>query len=56
MHANGASMFFIVMYLHLLRGLYYGSYASPRELEWIAGVIISLLTIITAFIGFVLLP
>ena len=54
MHANGASMFFIVVYLHLLRGLYYGSYTSPRELVWIVGVIILLLMIITAFIGYVL--
>ena len=55
MHANGASMFFIVVYLHLLRGLYYGSYAAPRELVWILGVAILLLMIITAFIGYVLL-
>ena len=54
MHANGASMFFIVVYLHLLRGLYYGSYTSPRELVWIVGVIILLLMILTAFIGYVL--
>lgn len=54
MHANGASMFFIVVYLHMFRGLYYGSYASPRELVWIVGVIIFLLMIVTAFIGYVL--
>lgn len=54
MHANGASMFFIVVYLHLLRGLYYGSYSSPRELVWIVGVVILLLMILTAFIGYVL--
>jgi len=54
MHANGASMFFIVVYLHLLRGLYYGSYTSPRELVWIVGVVILLLMILTAFIGYVL--
>jgi len=54
LHANGASMFFIVVYLHILRGLYYGSYASPRELVWILGVAILLLMIITAFIGYVL--
>lgn len=54
MHANGASMFFIVVYLHMFRGLYYGSYASPRELLWCIGVIILLLMIITAFIGYVL--
>lgn len=50
-HANGASMFFIVVYLHIFRGLYYGSYASPRELVWCLGVIILLLMILTAFIG-----
>jgi ubiquinol-cytochrome c reductase cytochrome b subunit len=54
MHANGASMFFIVVYLHIFRGLYYGSYASPRELVWCLGVVIFLLMIITAFIGYVL--
>ena len=54
MHANGASMFFIVVYLHLFRGLYYGSYASPRELVWIVGAVILLLMILTAFIGYVL--
>jgi ubiquinol-cytochrome c reductase cytochrome b subunit len=54
MHANGASMFFIVVYIHMFRGLYYGSYASPRELLWCIGVVILLLMIITAFIGYVL--
>ena len=54
MHANGASMFFIVVYVHMFRGLYYGSYASPRELVWCLGVIIFLLMILTAFIGYVL--
>ena len=54
MHANGASMFFLVVYMHIFRNLYYGSYASPRELVWIMGVIILLLMIITAFIGYVL--
>lgn len=54
MHANGASMFFIVVYIHMFRGLYYGSYTSPRELLWIIGVAILLLMIITAFIGYVL--
>jgi ubiquinol-cytochrome c reductase cytochrome b subunit len=54
MHANGASMFFIVVYLHMFRGLYYASYASPRELVWCLGVAILLLMIITAFIGYVL--
>ena len=54
MHANGASMFFIVVYSHMFRGLYFSSYSSPRELTWIAGVAILLLMIITAFIGYVL--
>jgi ubiquinol-cytochrome c reductase cytochrome b subunit len=54
LHANGASMFFIVVYLHLFKGLYYGSYARPRELLWCVGVVILLLMIITAFIGYVL--
>ena len=54
MHANGASMFFIVVYLHIFRGLYFGSYASPRELVWCIGVVILLLMILTAFIGYVL--
>ena len=53
-HANGASMFFIVTYIHMFRGLYYGSYSSPRELVWCVGVIIFLLMILTAFIGYVL--
>jgi len=54
MHANGASMFFIVVYLHMFRGLYYGSYAKPREFVWCVGVVIFLLMILTAFIGYVL--
>lgn len=53
-HANGASMFFIVVYIHIFRGLYYGSYTSPRELVWGVGVIILLLMILTAFMGYVL--
>ena len=53
-HANGASMLFMVVYIHMFRGLYYGSYASPREFLWCIGVIILLLMIITAFIGYVL--
>lgn len=53
-HANGASLFFIVVYLHVFRGLYYSSYARPRELVWIIGVVILLLMILTAFIGYVL--
>jgi ubiquinol-cytochrome c reductase cytochrome b subunit len=53
-HMNGASMFFIVVYLHMLRGLYYGSYKEPRELLWILGVVILLLMMATAFMGYVL--
>ncbi len=53
-HANGASMFFIVVYIHTFRGLYYGSFTHPREALWCVGVIILLLMIITAFIGYVL--
>ena len=54
MHANGASMFFICVYIHIARGLYYGSYTKPRELLWSVGVIIFLLMMGTAFIGYVL--
>jgi hypothetical protein len=53
-HANGASFFFIVVYIHLFRGLYYNSYAQPRERVWLLGVIILLMMILTAFIGYVL--
>ena len=53
-HANGASMFFIVLYCHLFRGLYYGSYLYPRRFLWCTGVVIFLLTMGTAFIGYVL--
>jgi ubiquinol-cytochrome c reductase cytochrome b subunit len=53
-HMNGASMFFIVVYIHMFRGLYYGSYKHPRELLWILGVVILLLMILTAFMGYVL--
>lgn len=53
-HANGASMFFIVVYIHLFRGLYYSSYIYPRELLWVIGVFILLLMIVTAFLGYVL--
>ena len=54
LHANGASIFFIVIYLHIARGLYYGSYISPRNWVWISGVVIFLVLIGTAFIGYVL--
>ena len=53
-HANGASMFFLAAYIHTFRGLYYGSYKAPRELMWILGVIILLLMMATAFMGYVL--
>ena len=54
MHANGASMFFIAVYIHIFRGLYYGSYKAPREVVWILGVIIFLLMMATGFMGYVL--
>jgi len=53
-HANGASMFFIVVYCHIFRGLYFGSYIHPRGLLWLSGVIIFLLMMATAFMGYVL--
>jgi quinol-cytochrome oxidoreductase complex cytochrome b subunit len=53
-HANGASMFFIAVYLHTFRGLYYGSYTAPRTHLWGIGVIILLIMILTAFLGYVL--
>jgi len=53
-HANGASMFFVAVYIHICRGLYYGSYTKPREMVWNLGVIIFLLMMGTAFIGYVL--
>jgi ubiquinol-cytochrome c reductase cytochrome b subunit len=53
-HQNGASMFFIVTYIHIFRGLYYGSYKAPRELLWMLGVIILLVMMATAFMGYVL--
>ena len=54
MHAVGASMFFMVVYIHIFRGLYYGSYKRPRELLWFIGIIILLLMMATAFLGYVL--
>jgi ubiquinol-cytochrome c reductase cytochrome b subunit len=54
LHANGASMFFIVVYCHIFRGLYYGSYIFPRARLWISGVLIFLLMMATAFMGYVL--
>jgi quinol-cytochrome oxidoreductase complex cytochrome b subunit len=53
-HANGASFFFIVVYIHIFRGLYYNSYVTPRELLWNLGVIILIVMILTAFLGYVL--
>lgn len=53
-HANGASFFFIAVFLHMARGIYYGSYERPRGLLWASGVAIFFLMIITAFIGYVL--
>jgi ubiquinol-cytochrome c reductase cytochrome b subunit len=53
-HMNGASMFFIVVYIHIFRGMYYGSYKAPRELLWMTGVALFLLLMATAFMGYVL--
>ena len=53
-HANGASMFFVVVYIHIFRGLHYGSYKAPREMIWLLGVVIFLLMMATAFMGYVL--
>ena len=53
-HANGAAAFFVVIYLHIFRGFYYGSYKAPREMVWLLGVVIFLLMMATAFMGYVL--
>ncbi len=53
-HANGASAFFAVVYLHIFRGFYYGSYKAPREMVWLLGVVIFLLMMATSFMGYVL--
>jgi ubiquinol-cytochrome c reductase cytochrome b subunit len=53
-HANGASLFFIAVYMHIFRGLYYGSYKEPREVTWIIGMLIYLAMMATAFMGYVL--
>ncbi len=53
-HMNGASMFFIIIYIHIFRGMYYGSYKAPRELLWMTGVTLFLLLMATAFMGYVL--
>ena len=54
MHANGASMFFMVVYAHIFRGLYYGSYIYPRQKLWMSGIVIYILMMGTAFMGYVL--
>jgi len=53
-HANGASAFFVVIYIHIFRGFFYGSYKAPREMVWLLGVVIFLLMMATAFMGYVL--
>jgi ubiquinol-cytochrome c reductase cytochrome b subunit len=53
-HANGASAFFVVIYVHIFRGFFYGSYKAPREMVWLLGVVIFLLMMATAFMGYVL--
>ena len=53
-HQNGASFFFAIVYIHIFRGLYYGSYKAPRELVWMLGIVIYLLMMATAFMGYVL--
>ncbi len=53
-HAVGASMFFFAVYIHMFRGLYFGSYKAPREILWILGVILFILMVTTAFMGYVL--
>jgi ubiquinol-cytochrome c reductase cytochrome b subunit len=53
-HANGAAAFFVVVYAHIFRGFYYGSYKAPREMVWLLGVVIFLLMMATAFMGYVL--
>ncbi|MET0529470.1 MAG: cytochrome b N-terminal domain-containing protein, partial [Microvirga sp.] len=54
LHANGASMFFVAVYIHIFRNFYYGSYKAPREVLYILGVIIFILMMATAFMGYVL--
>jgi len=54
MHANGASMFFLVVYMHMIRGFYYGSYVQPRGHLWASGIVIFLLMTLTGFMGYVL--
>ena len=54
LHSNGAAMFFIAVYIHILRGMYYGSFKAPREVLWILGMVIYLLMMATAFLGYTL--
>src|SRR6516164_6103391 len=54
LHANGASFFFVAVYAHIVRSMYYGSYKDPREVLWILGVILFLLMVVTGFMGYVL--
>lgn len=54
LHANGASFFFMVLYVHIFRGFFYSSYKAPREMIWLLGVVIFLMTMATAFMGYVL--
>jgi len=54
LHANGASLFFVAVYMHIFRGLYYGSYKAPREITWIIGILIYVAMMATAFMGYVL--
>jgi ubiquinol-cytochrome c reductase cytochrome b subunit len=54
LHANGGSLFFVAVYAHIFRGLYYGSYKAPREITWIIGILIYLAMMATAFMGYVL--
>jgi len=54
LHANGASMFFVAVYIHIFRGLYYGSYKAPREIIWVLGITNLLIMMATAFLGYVL--
>ncbi len=54
LHANGASLFFVAVYIHMFRGLFYGSYKAPREVTWIIGMLIYLCMMGTAFMGYVL--
>jgi ubiquinol-cytochrome c reductase cytochrome b subunit len=53
-HANGASAFFVVIYIHIFRGFFFGSYKAPREMVWLLGVVIFLLMMATGFMGYVL--